>query len=71
MRKFVKIAAAAASLIFVIAGVANAREDYRNVERQVTAREFRSVVDQTQRPSRRPPPSVPEHGPAYDVVGAP
>ena len=72
MRKLVKIAVAATSAVVVIAGAANAREVYRNVERQVPAREFRSVVDHTQRSSRPPPPSVPEHiGPAYDVPGAP
>ena len=71
MRKLVNIAAGAASALVVIAEAANAREDYRNVERDVTAREFRSVVDHTQRPPRRPPPSVPQHRPDYDVPGAP
>jgi hypothetical protein len=71
MRKLVKIAVAATSAVVVIAGAANAREDYRNIERQVTARDFRAQVYQTQQPSRRQPLSVPEHGPAYDEVGAP
>jgi hypothetical protein len=70
MRKLVKIAAATSAVV-VIAGAANAREGYRNVERQVTSRDFRNAVDHSQRPLFRNP-NVPEHiGPTYDVPGAP
>ena len=71
MRKVVKIAVAATSAVVVIAGAAYAGEDHRNVERQVIAHSSRSMVDYTQRTSHLPPLFAPEHGPAYDVVGAP
>ena len=53
MRKFVKIAFVATNAVVIIAGAANAREDYSNIERQVTAREFRAQDYDTQQPSRR------------------
>jgi hypothetical protein len=77
MRKLVKIAFVATNLAFVIAAAAQARpvrnyQDGAHIERESPLRAFRSEADRTQRPSRRPPPSVPEHiGPVYDVPGAP
>ena len=71
MRKLVKTAVAAISAVVVIAGAAYAGENHRNVERQFTAHESRSMVDYTQRTSHLPPLFAPEHGPAYDLVGAP
>lgn len=71
MRKLVKIAVAATSAVVVIAGAANAREDYGNIDRQVTAREFRAQAYDTQQPSRHQLLNKPDHGPAYDEVGAP
>jgi hypothetical protein len=71
MRKLVKIAVAATSAVVVIAGAAYAGEDHRNVERQFTAHEDRYMVDYTQRTSHLPRLFAPEHGLAYDQVGAP
>ena len=70
MRKVVKIAVAATSAV-VVAGAAYAGEAHRNVVRQITAHENRSMVDYTQRSSHLPPLFAPVHGPAYDQVGAP
>jgi len=66
MRKLVNIAFVAANAIVLIAGAANAGAD-----RQVSAREFRAQYNRYGQPSRLPSPGVPEHGPAYDQVGAP
>ena len=71
MRKLVKIAFVATNAVLIIAGAAYARDDYRNTERQITARDFQAQYYRAERPSRLPPPGVPEHGPAYDQVGAP
>ncbi len=70
MRKFV-IAVVATSAVVVMAGTANAREDYSNIDRQVVAREFRAQAYDTQQSSPRQLLNKPEHGPAYDEVGAP
>jgi len=66
MRKLVNIAFVAANAIVLIAGAANAGAD-----RQVSAREFRAQAYDTQQSSRRQLLNKPEHGPAYDEVGAP
>ena len=71
MRKFVNIAFVATNAIVVIAGTAYAGEDYSNTERQVTARDFHAQYYDTQQSSRRSLLNKPEHGPAYDEVGAP
>ena len=71
MRKFVKIAFVATNAVIIMAGAAYARDDYRNTERQVTARDFQAQYYRYGQPSRLPTPGVPEHGPAYDQVGAP
>jgi hypothetical protein len=71
MRKLVNIAFVAANAIVLIAGAAYAGADYRNTERQVTARDFQAQYYDTQQSSRRSLLNKPEHGPAYDEVGAP
>jgi hypothetical protein len=71
MRKLVKIGFVATSAVVIIAGAAYARNDYRNTERQVSARDFQAQYYRSGQPARLPTPGVPEHGPAYDQVGAP
>ena len=74
MQKLAMTAFVATNLVFVIAAAAQARpvRNYQDIERAAPPREFRSEADRTQRPSRRPPPSVPEHtGPDFEVQGAP
>ena len=56
MRKLFKIAFVATNAVVIVAGAAYAGADYRNIERQVTARDFQAQYYRTGQPSRLPPP---------------